>query len=93
MSHLQLNICTNLSAVEPSFTGRKLYDSDATDKEFGQKFFPEGSQRVYVRCSISEGLSTLTDIVHQGLLGKIPDQVVKIASLPVWQGINERFLR
>ena len=51
---------TNLSAVEPSFTGRKLYDSDATDKEFGRNFFPEGSQRVYVRGSIYAHLLLLT---------------------------------
>ena len=29
----------------------------------------------------------------QGLLGKIPDQIVKILRLPVWNGIMDRFLR
>lgn len=34
--------------VEPSFFGRKLYDSEASHGELGADFFPEGSQRVYV---------------------------------------------
>ena len=42
-----LNEC--MTAIEPHMSGRKLYDSKATHEELGDAFFPEGSQRVYVR--------------------------------------------
>ncbi|KAI4840586.1 hypothetical protein E4T44_07907 [Aureobasidium sp. EXF-8845] len=59
----------SMDAIEPCFSGRKVYDSKATHDELGTDFFPEGSQRVY------------------GLLARMPDQLVKIMRLPVWQGI------
>ena len=38
-----------MTAIEPHMSGRKLYDSKATHEELGDAFFPDGSQRVYVR--------------------------------------------
>ncbi|RMJ18250.1 hypothetical protein CDV36_002039 [Fusarium kuroshium] len=37
----------SMDAIEPFFSGRKLYNSKSTHGEFGADFFPEGSQRVY----------------------------------------------
>lgn len=42
-----LNEC--MTAIESHMSGRKLYNSKATHEELGNDFFPEGSQRVYVR--------------------------------------------
>lgn len=39
----------NFGLVEPYMTNRKTYDSKSTHEELGADFFPEGSQRVYVR--------------------------------------------
>ncbi|KAH0363141.1 hypothetical protein KCU65_g7611, partial [Aureobasidium melanogenum] len=36
-----------MRAIEPSFVGRKMYDSKSSHGELGAEFFPEGSQRVY----------------------------------------------
>ncbi|KAI7769236.1 hypothetical protein LZL87_011953 [Fusarium oxysporum] len=37
----------SMAAIEPHFSGRKLYISTSTQDELGEDFFPEGSQRVY----------------------------------------------
>ncbi|TVY60050.1 Dioxygenase swnH1 [Fusarium oxysporum f. sp. cubense] len=37
----------SMGAIEPHFSGRKLYTSTSTHDELGEDFFPEGSQRVY----------------------------------------------
>ncbi|KAF4960119.1 hypothetical protein FGADI_1137 [Fusarium gaditjirri] len=37
----------SMAAIEPHFSGRKLYTSTSTHDELGEDFFPEGSQRVY----------------------------------------------
>ncbi|KKK15275.1 hypothetical protein ARAM_001924 [Aspergillus rambellii] len=63
-----------MTAIEPFFLDRKIYNSKATHGELGPDFFPYGSQRVYA------------------LLAKIPDQIVKIIRLPVWQGVMAHFL-
>jgi hypothetical protein len=65
----------SMAAIEPHFSGRKLYTSTSTHDELGEDFFPEGSQRVY------------------GLLAKMPEQIVKIMRLPVWQGIMAHYLK
>ncbi|KAL3429491.1 hypothetical protein BDV09DRAFT_190094 [Aspergillus tetrazonus] len=52
-----------MEAIEPFFKGRKIYDSNATHKELGPDFFPEGSQRVYL-------VKIMRLPVWQGIMGR-----------------------
>jgi hypothetical protein len=83
------------TAVEPYFRGRTTYKSKATHNELGQDFFPEGSLRVYVGSApgYRSFATSLTRPRFQALLAKIPEQLVKIMRLDVWQGIMSRFLK
>ncbi|EOO00580.1 putative phytanoyl- dioxygenase family protein [Phaeoacremonium minimum UCRPA7] len=36
-----------MRAVEKFFSGGEMYDSRSTHREFGEDFFPQGSQRIY----------------------------------------------
>ncbi|KAL5607155.1 hypothetical protein FOBRF1_007652 [Fusarium oxysporum] len=64
----------SMRAIEPFFSGGKMYDPKSAQKDLGDDFFPEGSQRAY------------------GLLAKMPEQIIKIIRLDVWQGVMARFL-
>ncbi|KAK6005753.1 hypothetical protein QM012_007395 [Aureobasidium pullulans] len=60
----------SMDAIEPSFLGRKLYDSKASHGELGADFFPEGSQRVYgLLAKIPEQLTKIVRLpVWQGIM-------------------------
>ncbi|EWZ43169.1 hypothetical protein FOCG_01946 [Fusarium oxysporum f. sp. radicis-lycopersici 26381] len=64
----------SMRAIEPFFSGGKMYDPKSAQKDLGDDFFPEGSQRAY------------------GLLAKMPEQIIKIIRLNIWQGVMARFL-
>ncbi|KAJ0147068.1 60S ribosomal protein L34-B [Fusarium oxysporum f. sp. albedinis] len=64
----------SMRAIEPFFSGGKMYGPKSAQKDLGDDFFPEGSQRAY------------------GLLAKMPEQIIKIIRLNIWQGVMARFL-
>ncbi|KAG9518800.1 hypothetical protein KCU93_g8284, partial [Aureobasidium melanogenum] len=60
----------SMDAIEPSFVGRKMYDSKASHNELGADFFPEGSQRVYgLLAKIPDQLTKIVRLrVWQGIM-------------------------
>ncbi|CAG9939666.1 unnamed protein product [Clonostachys rosea f. rosea IK726] len=86
----------SIRAIEPFFSSGKLYDPKSSHKDLGDDFFPEGSQRAYVRTSSHAGYDPSASKTNtrclQGLLAKMPEQITKIIRLSVWQGVMAHFL-